>query len=39
MAAYLAMRIQAGKLEYKAVTEKYPQYKNDIDNILKVEIA
>lgn len=35
MAAYLAMRIQAGKLEYKAVTEKYPQYKDEIDKILE----
>lgn len=34
MAAYLAMRIKAGKLEYDAVTEKYPQYKEEIDGIL-----
>lgn len=35
MAAYLAMRIQAGKLEYDAVTEKYPQYKEEIDKLLE----
>ena len=34
MAAYLAMRIELGKLDYKAVTAKYPQFKADIDTIL-----
>jgi len=34
MAAYLAMRIEAGKLDYVAVTAKYPQFKSDIDLIL-----
>lgn len=34
MAAYLAHRIEAGKLDYKAVTAKYPQFKEDIDTIL-----
>lgn len=34
MAAYLAMRIEEGKLDYVAVTSKYPQFKSDIDAIL-----
>ena len=34
MAGYLAMRIMAGKLDYKAVTDLYPQFKEDIDQIL-----
>lgn len=34
MAAYLAMRIEQGKLNYSAVIAKYPQFKNDIDTIL-----
>jgi len=34
MAAYLAMRIEAGKLDYAAVVAKYPQFKTDIDEIL-----
>lgn len=34
MAGYLAMRIEAGKLDYVAVTNLYPQFKNDIDTIL-----
>jgi hypothetical protein len=34
MAAYFAMRIEAGKLDYQAVVTKYPQYKSDIDEIL-----
>lgn len=34
MAAYLAMRIEAGKLDYRAVVTKYPQYKSEIDEIL-----
>lgn len=34
MAGYLAMRIMDGKLDYKAVTTLYPQFKADIDEIL-----
>jgi hypothetical protein len=34
MAAYLAMRIMQGKLDYQAVTTVYPQFKEDIDMIL-----
>lgn len=34
MAMYLAMRIMQGKLDYVAVTTLYPQFKNDIDEIL-----
>jgi hypothetical protein len=34
MAAYLAMRIEAGKLDYAAVVTKYPQFKAEIDEIL-----
>jgi len=34
MAAYLAMRIKQGKLDYDAVVAKYPQYKEEIDRIL-----
>lgn len=34
MAGYLAMRIEAGKLEYTAVVSRYPQFKADIDTIL-----
>jgi len=34
MAAYLAMRIEAGKLDYTAVVTKYPQFKAEIDEIL-----
>jgi len=34
MAVYLAMRIEAGKLDYAAVITKYPQFKEDIDLIL-----
>lgn len=37
MAVYLAQRIMEGKLDYKAVVTKYPQYKNDIDSILVAE--
>lgn len=37
MAAYLAMRISQGKLDYVAVTTLYPQFKNDIDLILVAE--
>ena len=34
MAAYLAYRIEKGKLDYKAVVAKYPQYKAEIDEYL-----
>lgn len=34
MAAYLAMRIEDGKLDYTAVVTRYPQFKADIDTIL-----
>lgn len=34
MAAYLAMRIEMGKLDYKAVVTKYSQFKDGIDEIL-----
>lgn len=34
MAGYLAMRIEAGKLDYVAVVTRYPQFKSDIDTIL-----
>jgi len=34
MAGYLAMRIMDGKLDYKTVVTKYPQFKSDIDEIL-----
>lgn len=34
MAAYFAMRIEGGYLDYTAVVTKYPQYKTDIDLIL-----
>lgn len=37
MVKYLAMRISAGALSYEAVIERYPQYKKDIDDILKKE--
>ena len=34
MAAYLAMRIEKGKLDYSAVVTLYPQFKAEIDEIL-----
>ena len=34
MVGYLAMRIAAGKLDYLAVVTRYPQFKDDIDEIL-----
>jgi hypothetical protein len=34
MAAYFALRIEKGALDYTAVVTKYPQYKSDIDEIL-----
>ena len=37
MAGYLAMRIIRGMLSYKEVIAKYPEFKEDIDFILKAE--
>lgn len=34
MAKYLARQIKFGKLDYDEVIEKYPQYKEEIDEIL-----
>lgn len=34
MAAYLALRIEKGKLNYTAVVSKFPDLKDDIDEIL-----
>lgn len=34
MASYLALQILKGKLNYKLVVTKYPQYKDEIDTIL-----
>lgn len=34
MAAYLAMRIEDGKLDYALVVGKFPQFKAGIDTIL-----
>ena len=34
MAAYFAMRLEKGKLNYNIVVQKYPQFKDDIDLIL-----
>lgn len=34
MAAYLALRIEQGMLDYALVVGKYPQFKEDIDEIL-----
>ena len=34
MAAYLAMRIELGKLNYALIVARYPQFKSDIDTIL-----
>lgn len=34
MAAYFAMRLEKGKLNYNNVVQKYPQFKDDIDLIL-----
>lgn len=35
MAKYLARQIINGKLDYDEVIEKYPQFKDEIDQILK----
>lgn len=37
MAAYLALQIMKGKLDYVAVIKKFPQHKEDIDTILVAE--
>lgn len=37
MAGYLALRIIKGMLGYKEVVSKYPEYKEEIDFILKAE--
>ena len=37
MIAYLAMRIEMGKLNYNAVTKKFPKWKDDIDFILTAD--
>lgn len=34
MAPYLAMRIEQGMLDYNAVVQRYPKYKDDIVDIL-----
>lgn len=34
MAKYFAMRIEKGKLNYTDVVQKYPEYKDSIDQIL-----
>lgn len=34
MARYLASRIRVGKLDYDEVVAKYPQFKEEIDEIL-----
>lgn len=34
MAKYLARQIKLGKLNYDEVVAKYPQFKEEIDNIL-----
>ena len=37
MAAYLAMRIGKGAVDYKMAVTKFPQFKDDIDLILVAE--
>ena len=37
MAAYFAMRLEKGKLNYNAVIDKYPQFQEDIDLILTAD--
>lgn len=34
MAKYLALRIEKGALDYTEVVTKYPQFKEEIDQIL-----
>lgn len=35
MGKYLALQIIAGRLEYKAVIERYGKYKATIDNVIE----
>lgn len=35
MANYLAIRIKGGHLNYTEVVNKYPQFKSEIDTVLK----
>ena len=35
MPKYIAGRVILGKLNYKAVTEKYPEFKAEVDTIIK----
>ena len=37
MAAYFAMRLEKGKLNYNVVIDKYPQFQEDIDLILTAD--
>ena len=37
MIEYFVMRIEDGKINYNRVTEKYPQYKDEIDLILTAD--
>lgn len=34
MAAYFVYRIEAGKLDYNKVVERYPKYKEEINRLL-----
>jgi len=35
MGAYLALRIQKGKLDYDTVITKFPQYQDEVNEILR----
>ena len=37
MAAYFAMRLEKGKINYNIVVAKYPQFQEDIDLILTAD--
>lgn len=37
MAAYFALRLEKGKMNYNTVVAKYSQYKEDIDLILTAD--
>ena len=37
MAAYFAMRLEKGKLNYNVVIDKYQQFQEDIDLILTAD--
>ena len=37
MAAYFAMRLEKGKLNYNTVIDKYPQFQGDIDLIFTAD--